>query len=191
MRKFSIIAAALVALIAIGVATSATQDKGRRLAGPFCISEKKSPGLIAGIVRSVAVNRQCRPTEIRKLGLSVTGPQGPKGDPGPAGPQGPAGPGGPSGGATGSQGATGAQGPKGDTGAVGSVHVTQLTGDQSNCVRITGSDGSNGVICGTNGNDDNDDNGSKCNAGRGNGSEPTKNNDCDPGNSDGKNHGDD
>jgi hypothetical protein len=192
MRRTNLLLLVLaVALTATAIGTSATTDKGRRLAGPFCVSTKKSPGLIAGIVRVVAVNQPCRPSEIRKFGVAVTGPrgpQGPKGDPGkdglngigfpgPAGAVGATGP-------TGPTGAPGAQGPKGDKGDPGSpgaaavVHVSQ----EGPCVRITGSDGSTGLVCPP------DVKKRRPNSGRGNGSEGDP--DDDPGNSD-KNHGGD
>jgi hypothetical protein len=178
-----------LAIVAAAVASTASADQGRRLTGPFCVG-KTNAGKNAGIVRSVAVNRPCRTYEIRKHGVAVPHPErgatsqaGPKGDPGAAG----------------SNGAAGAPGPKGDS---GSVTVTQLTGDQANCVKITGSDGSSGIICGTAGTPgakgDKGDKGDpaicpikppKCNSGKGNG--PEGNPDCDPGNSSGHNSGGD
>lgn len=164
MKLRTIVVAAVSLLLVAGfattVATGATSDKGRRLAGPFCIS------LDTGVVRAVAVNQACRPGEVRKVGVAIPcrtltgaivftsrgcvgprGARGPKGDngmgiqgaPGKDGAAGPAG----------KDGATGAPGPQGGPGPAGKVSVEQLTGEQSNCVKISGSDGSSGVICGT------------------------------------------
>ena len=135
----AVILAALVASTAMAASTgpnakTAEADKGRRLAGPFCIGKHfldsgvdvnirptTGPGRVlrarailrAGVVRSIAQKDKCRPWEDRKLGLAVPripGPRGPAGPPGPAstvpGPPGPAG-------ATGATGPTGPPGPAG------------------------------------------------------------------------------
>lgn len=125
--------AAVLALVGTTVAFATSDDHGRRLAGPFCVS------LSTGVLRVVAVDQACRAGEIRKLGLKVTGPPGPRGPGGPPGPPGKDG--------VGTVGATGPQGAQGSQGATGAVTVTQLDGDQTGCVRITGSDGSSGVVC--------------------------------------------
>ena len=130
--------AALLAALGV-VAISAAQnsrafnhDKGRRLAGPFCVG-KPNAGKNAGVVRSIAKTQKCRSYELRKYGIAVpdddttaaatgitgangpAGPQGPKGDTGATGAAGPAG----AKGDTGATGAAGPQGPKGDSGATG------------------------------------------------------------------------
>ena len=160
MKLRATIAALAAILLITGVAAGSTgvsQDKGRRLAGPFCIS------LDTGVVRAVAVNQACRPGEVRKVGVAIPcrtltgaivftsrgcvgprGARGPKGDNG-VGIQGAPGAAGPAG----KDGAPGAPGPQGGQGPAGKVTVEQLTGEQSNCVKISGSDGSSGVICGT------------------------------------------
>lgn len=137
MRLVRVVAlAAILTLVGTTVALATSDDHGRRLAGPFCVS------LSTGVLRVVAVDQPCRPGEIRKLGLKATGPPGPRGPGGPPGPPGKDGVG--QAGATGAQGAQGSQGPQG---AAGQVTVTQLDGDQAGCVQITGSDGSTGVVC--------------------------------------------
>ena len=142
MRKLTV-GVFIVALIAIivsvaGASITQQQDKGRRLAGPFCVGKrflKPLDGgrvtnhpvlglavLRAGVVRSVAIGQPCRPWENRRVGLAIPDPDpvqaGPKGDTGPAGPPGPhgayAGIG-----DIGAQGPVGPAGPKGDTGAQG------------------------------------------------------------------------
>jgi hypothetical protein len=142
-RTLLVVVALVSALLLVGLAQGASSDKGRRLAGPFCVGKRDVRPLNgiarAGVVRSVAVNRACSSIEIRKLGLAVTGPPGPKGDkgdtgaagatgatgaPGPAGAvggQGPAGPAGPKGdpGPPGPKGDTGPAGPAGDRGPAG------------------------------------------------------------------------
>ena len=152
--------------------TKATDDQGRRLAGPFCIGKsflKPLEGgrstreirfqlaiLRAGSVRSVARTQACRPWENRKLGLAFpatgtgAGPKGDKGDTGAQGIQGPAGAVGATGatGATGPQGipgpATGVPGPKGDTGATGAQGATGATG-ATGAKGDTGAQGIQGV----------------------------------------------
>jgi hypothetical protein len=181
------IAALLVgacALVLVGTATTATQDKGRRLTGPFCIGKPylrplgakgvpivpllpaitydsrlinaKVAVLRAGVVRSVGANKPCRPWETRRVGVAIPCKTltplkpdvycknveiGKQGAPGKDGATGAAG-------ANGKDGANGANGGTGPAGASGKVTVTQLTGSQSNCVQISGSDGSSGIICG-------------------------------------------
>lgn len=125
--KWLLVAAVLAAVVLVGVASGATKDQGRRLAGPFCIGKRNllpigsqtslRAVLRAGVVRSVARTQPCRPWEDRKLGLAVSGPAGPAGPPGPPGPAG-AGARGETG-ATGAKGDKGAQGEKGDKGAKG------------------------------------------------------------------------
>jgi hypothetical protein len=137
VRRLIIAIAVVVMLAAAGTAISASLDKGRRLAGPFCVS------VDSGVVRAVAASQSCRARELRKVGLAIPcstltnagyqvlektsspcktarGEAGPKGAPGAPGP-------------------------------AGSTTVVQLTGGQANCVRITGSDGTSGVVCGTQG----------------------------------------
>ena len=148
MSKLGGIALAVLLLIGVVAMTAgaASNDQGRRLAGPFCVGkadlnnlEGKRTGvgvgrttrrfgiLRAGVVRSVAVKQACRPWEIRKFGLALPantnrGPAGPAGERGPAGPPGPAGPAGTGGGGTGPAGPAGPTGqigppgPKGDRG---------------------------------------------------------------------------
>jgi hypothetical protein len=212
VKGLNVLALVIVAaLLTVGVASSASTDKGRRIAGPICVNTS------TGVVRAVAEKpfQKCRPGEIRRYGLKITAVNKTvivKGTAGPAGKQGEAG----APGAKGDAGAPGAAGPagaKGDTGAAGQVTVVQLTGEQANCVRISGSDGSSGVICGSAGaKGDKGDTGAtgpagapgeckcepcpppppekpKCNSGNGNGSEGDP--DCDPGNSGGNNNGGD
>ena len=141
--------AALLVLVGAGIATAASGDQGRRLAGPFCVSAK------TGVVRSVAATRKCKPGEVRKIGLALptskglagpVGPQGEQGVPGSTGPAGPAGPqgekgeAGPAGsaGPTGEAGKTGAAGPTGKTGAAGPTGKTGAIGP-------TGDDGETGA----------------------------------------------
>lgn len=89
---------AVVLLIVVSIAGAASNDQGRRLAGPFCVGKRslKPLGtridarlaiLRAGAVRSVARTQPCRPWEDRKLGLAWPGTVGV----GPAGPAGPPG----------------------------------------------------------------------------------------------------
>lgn len=140
MRLLRIAAiAAVLALVGTTVALATSNDHGRRLAGPFCVS------LSTGVLRVVAFHQDCHQGEARKVGLAVTGPPGPRGPAGPPGPQGPPGKDGV--GTVGATGAQGAQGSQGPQGAAGQITVTQLDGDQTGCVRITGSDGSSGVVC--------------------------------------------
>jgi hypothetical protein len=129
-RKIALAVYIVVASLTVSViATAGTEDQGRRLAGPFCVGkanlnnlEGSRTGLAsgkttqqfgilrAGVVRSVAAKQECRPWEVRKLGLAIpvqVGPQGERGPQGPPGPQGPAGQGG--------------QGPKGDKGDRGDI----------------------------------------------------------------------
>ncbi len=208
MRKWYALVAAIAAVVIVGSVTAATNDQGRRLSGPFCVS------LSSGVVRAVAVTQVCRKGEVRKVGVAIPcRTLTPKGDycagtPGARGPAGPAGASGPPG-AAGPAGPAGASvvGPPGPAGPGGKVTVTQLTGDQANCVRISGSDGSSGVVCGLVGppgpagqcachGDPNPPppppKKPKCNSGNGNGSEPgSDGKDCDPGNSGGHNKGKD
>lgn len=117
--------------------------------------------LRAGVVRSVAKSEPCRPWENRKDGVAIPCKtltplkpevycQGKTGKTGPAGKAGTNGKDGTNGapGVNGKDGAPGTNGSTGPAGPSGKVTVTQLTGSQSNCVRISGSDGSSGVICG-------------------------------------------
>lgn len=144
MRKLGGIALAVILLVGVVAMTAgaASNDQGRRLAGPFCVGKKtlrnlegnrlgvavggttERRGILrAGVVRSVGVNQPCRPWENRKFGLALpqqAGSPGPQGERGPQGPQGPPGPAGNSG--TGAQGPAGPQGlvgPKGDRGERG------------------------------------------------------------------------
>lgn len=138
---------AIVGFGLIGLASGASTDQGRRLAGPFCVGKanlanlegKRAGGLTqgkttqrfgilrAGVVRSVAVKQACRPWEVRKFGIAlpkgaaVAGPQGERGPAGPAGPPGPAGSGG--GGGSGATGPAGPAGPAGPPGPVGPASV--------------------------------------------------------------------
>ena len=131
MKRINVIVLALVAmLIVVGIATSATQDQGRRLGGPICVN------LGTGVIRAVAKNQACWAGEIRRYGLLVKGPPGPRGKPGPAGKPGKPGAKGADGavgavgvvGSQGAAGATGAKGDKGDPGATGPpVSTTKLT----------------------------------------------------------------
>jgi hypothetical protein len=152
MKIRATVLAFVVFLVVAGIATGATQDKGRRIAGPICVS------LDTGVVRAVAEKpfQACRAGEIRRYGLYVKSSVTKKviiikGKAGPRGQVGPAGPGGSAGaiGTAGPAGPAGPQGGGGPQGPAGNVTVTQLTGDQKNCVKISGSDGSSGVICGT------------------------------------------
>lgn len=135
---------AIVGFCLIGLASGASSDQGRRLAGPFCVGKanlanlegKRAGGLTqgkttqrfgilrAGVVRSVAVKQACRPWEVRKFGIAL--PKGavvagPAGERGPAGPPGPAGPAGGGGGGGGSVGPAGPAGPPGPAGAASVV----------------------------------------------------------------------
>jgi hypothetical protein len=150
-RRLLLIGALLVAMVVtvVGVASATNQDKGRRLAGPFCVGKRslkpldggrvngaiafKTAILRAGVVRSVAVGQPCRPWEDRKLGLAIpdidqpsVGDQGPQGPPGPPGPAGKNGINGEPGiglpgpaGPAGAKGATGANGAQGPIGPQG------------------------------------------------------------------------
>ena len=109
-QKVIVLGAAMLAALGV-VAISAAQshvinDKGRRLAGPFCVG-KNNAGKNAGVVRSIAKTQKCRSYEIRKYGIAVpdndatgtaagiagaTGPAGPQGAKGDTGATGPAGP---------------------------------------------------------------------------------------------------
>lgn len=124
MRLLLAAMSVIVLLITVGIAGAASNDQGRRLTGPFCVgkSNLKTLGstkdsrraiLRAGVVRSVAATRPCRPWENRKFGLPVSGTPGPAGPPGPKGDPGPPGP------AGGSLGLIGPAGPKGDRGPAG------------------------------------------------------------------------
>lgn len=135
--KKALFAAVIVGLLVVG---SASADKGRRIAGPICVNKA------TGVVRAVAEKpfQACRKGEIRRYGLYVKSTVTHntkiiKGTPGPAGKDG----------VDGAPGKDGAPGAQGGQGGSGTVTVTQLDGDQANCVRITGSDGSSGVVCGT------------------------------------------
>lgn len=135
-NRFNVMAIVVIVLgITTAVASGAGADQGRRITGPICVGKRDlKPIHIAGFtipraggMRSVARTQDCRSDEDRKLGVAV-----PDIDPVNTGPAG----------------ATGPQGPQGGQGPAGVVHVDQLTGDQANCVKITGSDGSSGIICG-------------------------------------------
>lgn len=164
-RSFIVIAVVL-ALAVVGVASGASADKGRRLAGPFCVGKAnltpffvKKVGWVsrAGVVRSVAVTEKCQRTEIRKFGVAVpdpdenggvtvagpVGPQGPQGAQGPTGKTGAAGKDGAQG-ATGETGAQGEQGPKGDTGATGETGAAGPAGPQGPA-GPAGKDGADGL----------------------------------------------
>jgi hypothetical protein len=172
-RRGGIAAIAIIALLAFGVtmATGASSDQGRRLAGPFCVGKadlknlegRRGAGLSqgrttrqfgilrAGVVRSVSVNQACRPWENRKFGLALPantnrGPAGPAGERGPAGPAGPAGP---SGGGTGAQGPAGPAGPQGPAGAVGAIGPQGLQGERGE--RGEGLGDHTAVLCVSNG----------------------------------------
>ena len=142
--KLILVAMSVVLLLIIaGTSGAATNDQGRRLAGPFCVGkaglrnlEANRNGLVsrtrtterfgilrAGVVRSIALKQKCRPWENRRLGLQVRGPAGPPGDRGPAGPPGERGP-------AGSSGSSGPAGPAGATGAKGDVGPQGLKGDR-------------------------------------------------------------
>jgi len=128
MKRFLAVTAAAVAALAVaGLGLAASGDQGRRITGPICVG-KPNAGALAGTMRSVARTQPCRSYEIRKLGVAAPDDD-PPATPGPAG-------------------ATGPQGPPGPAGSNGWVHIDQLTGDEANCVKLTGSDGSSGVICG-------------------------------------------
>ena len=152
MKKRSFIVIAVVLTLAVvGIASGASSDQGRRLAGPFCVGKAnltpffvKKVGWVsrAGLVRSVAVTEKCQSYEIRKFGVKVpdvdetsagtagpVGPQGPQGAQGPTGKTGAAGKDGAQG-ATGETGAQGEQGPKGDAGATGETGATGPAGPQ-------------------------------------------------------------
>jgi hypothetical protein len=161
-RLVVLLAAVLAALgvVAMSAAQSgSSQDKGRRLAGPFCVG-KNNAGKNAGVVRSIAVTQRCRSYELRKLGIAVpdkdgdvvgvaagvagttgaTGPQGPKGDTGATGATGAQG----QKGDTGATDATGAQGPKGDTGATGATGPQGAKGEDG-AAGATGAKGDTGA----------------------------------------------
>ena len=151
MKRNFFIVAIVLALAVVGIASGASSDQGRRLAGPFCVGKAnlspfyaKGIGWIsrAGVVRSVSVTEQCQRTEIRKFGVAVpdvdvqptapvAGPQGPKGDKGDKGD-------------TGATGATGPAGPAGKDGTNG--------GDDENDVQqglaVCASNGGNLKLCG-------------------------------------------
>ena len=133
MKAVLVLMSVLTVLIVVGISAAASNDQGRRLAGPFCVGKanlsnlegSRASGLRrgkttqrfgilrAGVVRSVSVKQPCRPWEIRKFGLAlpkVPGVPGPQGERGPAGPAGPAGGGG---------GSVGPQGPPGPAGPAG------------------------------------------------------------------------
>jgi hypothetical protein len=136
MKKVFLAVLLLTVVMVVGIAGATTSDKGRRLAGPFCVGKRflkplsgarvtnnptlRLAVLRAGVVRSVSVNEQCRPWENREVGLAIPDVD-PLPTPGATGPAGPAGPAGPKGdtGATGAAGAKGATGDKGATGATG------------------------------------------------------------------------
>lgn len=127
LARFAAIAA-LLTLVFAAVGYATTQDHGRRLAGPFCVS------LSSGNLRVIAAVQQCRPGEVRKLGQKVVGPPGPPGKDGLPG-------------LNGKDGANGLNGAQGPQGAAGQVTVKQLDGDQADCILVTGSDGSSGTLC--------------------------------------------
>ena len=157
MRRW-LVGLILVALLAAGVAGATTSDKGRRLAGPFCVGKRflkpldggRTSGAItlraailrAGVVRSVAAGQPCRPWEDRKLGLAVPdidqpsiGDQGPQGPPGPPGPAGKDGINGEPG--------IGFQGPAGPAGAAGATGPAGPPGPQGPPGKDGGSGGCN------------------------------------------------
>ena len=153
MKAVLALMSVLTVLIVVGISAAASNDQGRRLAGPFCVGKanlsnlegSRATGLRqgkttqrfgilrAGVVRSVAVKQPCRPWEIRKFGLALPkgaatpGPQGDRGPAGPPGLQGPVGPAGPAGGGAGS---VGPQGPAGPAGAVGAKGEKGDKGDR-------------------------------------------------------------
>ena len=127
-----IIMLALAAFIVTAtVAGASSSDKGRRLAGPFCVS------LNTGVVRSVAVGQDCKAGEVRKVGLAVTGPRGPVGPKGADGKNGVDG-------KNGGNGSNGSNGAKGDTGAPGAPGATGATGAKG-ATGATGANGTNGT----------------------------------------------
>jgi hypothetical protein len=121
-RNFFIVAV-IAALMLVGIASGASSDQGKRLAGPFCVGKanllpvyvKGVKVIRAGAVRSVAVTEQCQSTENREFGQADNDEATEGGTAGPVGPAGPAGPKGDKG----DTGATGAQGEKGDKGDAG------------------------------------------------------------------------
>lgn len=110
MKRIALVAS-LILLLVVGIASASSLDKGRRLAGPFCIS------LNTGVIRSVAITNQCRPGERRAFGQPDNDKTSTLG--GATGATGPAG--------VGSVGATGAVGPQGPAGPAGSSSVTANT----------------------------------------------------------------
>lgn len=152
MKKFATIVVAVVVSIGV-IGSTASADKGRRIAGPICVN------LNTGVVRAVAEVpfQKCLPGEIRRYGLAVksvnktviikgkagpkgaTGKDGANGAPGSAGVagpsgttglQGPAGPAGATGakGEAGAKGDTGTAGSRGETGAQGATGATGAVG---------------------------------------------------------------
>jgi len=136
MKKFATIVVAVVVSIGV-IGSTASADKGRRIAGPICIN------LNTGVVRAVAEIpfQKCLPGEIRRYGLAVksvnktviikgkAGPKGATGKDGANGAPGSAGVAGPSG-ATGLQGPAGPAGAKGEAGAKGDTGSKGETGAQ-------------------------------------------------------------
>lgn len=128
MRKFPRgwlkwgLAALLVALTGLGVATVVTAHGGDTSMIHACVSQG-GPGdnddddRRPGRVRIVGPNDPCRGRETA-VHWSILGPQGPQGPQGPPGPQGAAGAQGPAG-PQGAAGPTGAEGPQGPAGAAG------------------------------------------------------------------------
>ena len=157
-RTLLAVISVLLIVVIVGVAGASNKianDKGRRLAGPFCIGKTflkpldgsnlhgvtfKAAILRAGVVRSVALSQPCRPWEVRRIGLAVPDPDDfTPGPPGPAGPVGPKG----ADGAAGTPGVTGATGAKGENGLPGPVGATGATGPQG----PPGPPGSGGCNC--------------------------------------------
>ncbi len=154
MRKIVFLALA-VFIATTAVAAASVSDKGRRLAGPFCVGKANAAPLVvggitvprAGVVRSVAYKQSCRTWEVPKTGLAIpvqVGPKGDKGDKGATGSQGAPGP----------QGAAGANGTDGKDGKDGVSPTLTVTQNENNCVTITATDvngTTSGQVCGIKG----------------------------------------
>ena len=133
MKKTLALVSLTVLVTLAVVAVPASADKGRRLAGPFCINNN------TGVVRAIAVKQSCVKGETRKLGVAIPCPtltyakghtciaeKGKTGAPGKDGKNGAPG----SAGVAGPGGATGLQGPVGPTGAAGAKGETGAKGDK-------------------------------------------------------------
>lgn len=111
MKSKVFVFAAMLFILIVGVAQATGLDHGRRLSGPFCIDKGN------GTVHAIAAKQECSFTQIRKLGVAVSGPPGPKGDTGATGATG----------LNGTNGTNGVNGATGPAGPPGSISANSLT----------------------------------------------------------------